>query len=162
MKKFIALFSLLLILGCSDKSNIILSYGVVDNPILTTELNNSLVSGEKHIIDSWNLIKETNQIPNSIGIEFGMAYKLNEFRSGDFITVEEIIIFPENGLTNPNTQVNTRIDTEALEIIAGEEQYFSYSLDYEWEAKPGVWVFQVKKDGALLLQKEFHVEPKAL
>ncbi|AVO56289.1 hypothetical protein C7A17_13505 [Ectopseudomonas mendocina] len=29
---------------------------------------------------------------------------------------------------------------------------------YPWETKSGPWVFQVKRQGTLLIEKEFHVQ----
>ena len=83
---------------------------------------------------------------------------MNEFSNEDSINIAEIIIFPNEGLTNPNTGISKTVDSEMIEIFPENEQYFSYSLDKPWEAKPGIWVFQVKKDKELLLEKKFYVE----
>jgi hypothetical protein len=114
MKNILASISILLIVGCSGKSNEIFSYGLADNKVAYTEPNSDLVAGEKHIIESWNIVKQTDKVPNVIGTEFGIAYKLNEFSNDEAITIEEIIIFPDGGLTNPDTGISTKIDTENL------------------------------------------------
>ena len=154
MNNALNLLWVLLLVGCFSQVNEISSYGIVDNPIIVTEPNSDLLSGEKHIIGSWNLVKKTEKIPNIIGIEFGIAYKLNEFSEEDVVYIEEIIIFPNEGLTNPSTGVSKIIDSEIVAVFPEEEQYFSYSLDYPWEAKSGTWIFQVKKDNEILLEKK--------
>ena len=72
--------------------------------------------------------------------------------------IEEVIIFPSEGLTNPKTGKNAKVDSEILEVNPHVDQYFSYTLDYPWEAKSGTWVFQVKQNGSVLLEKEFYVQ----
>ena len=158
MNKILVLLSILLAAGCTEKSNEIFSYGIAKNEVTETESNVDLVSGEKHIIESWNLVKVTDKVPKELGVEFGIAYKLQKFSNQDVIIIEESIVFPGNGLTNPKTGITTDIDTEMLEVYPQEEQYFSYTLDYPWEVKSGVWLFQVKNNGVLLLEKKFYVE----
>ena len=125
MKNILNLLLASLIVGCSSEANEIFSYGIADNPIIVTEPNSKLLAGEKHIIESWNLVKKTDKIPNVISIEFGIAYKLNEFSKEDSINIEEIIIFPNEGLTNPNTGISKTVDSEMIEIFPENEQYFS-------------------------------------
>ena len=158
MNKILVFLSILFAFGCAERSNEIFSYGIAENVVTETEPNSELLSGEKHIIESWNLVKKTDKVPKELGIEFGIAYKLNEFIGQDTIIIEESIIFPGNGLTNPGTGITKAVDTEALEIYSQEKQYFSYTLDYPWELKSGVWLFQVRKGGALLLERKFYVE----
>ncbi|MCZ4323235.1 DUF3859 domain-containing protein [Pseudomonas anguilliseptica] len=157
MKNYIWLLIAIILAGCLEQDAEIISYGIADNVVTQTEKNRDLVSGEKHLIDTWNIKKETQQIPNKIGTEFGIAYRLNNIQAVT-VEIEEIIIFPGAGLVNPNTGRGTKIDSEKLEINSNIDQYFSYTLDYPWEAKSGTWVFQVKKQGKVLLEKEFHVQ----
>ena len=157
MKNSIWLLIAIILAGCLEQDAEIISYGIANNVVTQTEKNRDLVSGEKHLIDVWNIKKTTQKIPNKIGTEFGIAYRLNNIQA-DTAEIEEIIIFPGTGLVNPNTGRGAKIDSEKLEINPNIDQYFSYTLDYPWEVKSGTWVFQVKQQEKVLLEKEFYVQ----
>ena len=158
MKNFVWILIAIIISGCLDRDAEIISYGIAKNIVTQTEKNEDLISGEKHLIDVWNIIEKTEKIPNKVGTEFGIAYMLNEKTQNSMVEVEEIIIFPGEGLFNPNTGKAAKVDSEKLNIDPGLDQYFSYTLDYPWEAKSGIWIFQVKRHGEILIEKEFHVQ----
>lgn len=159
MKIYITILSVVVILACSynDKA-VMLSYGIVKNETVEIEVNNNLVAGELHLIDSWNLIKKTKDIPGHIGIEFGISYKIEAPPHLDSVTVDEVMIFPGEGLYNPKSGRRAKIESETVDINPREEQYFSYALDYPWEIKSGIWLFQVKQNNRVLLEKSFNVQ----
>lgn len=159
MKNIFTLVVIIILTGCSSDKAEILSYGITENEIIKTEVNSDLVAGEKHIINSWNLIKRTENIPNEFGIEFGISYLIKAPFYKDSVTVEEIVVFPGEGVTNPENGRSTKIDSETLIIDNRDEQYFTYALDYPWEMKSGTWLFQVKQDGLVLLEQAFNVQP---
>ena len=72
--------------------------------------------------------------------------------------IEEITIFPGEGLTNQETGRSTKIDSELREISSYVDQYFSYTLDNPWEVKSGTWIFQVLRNGKVVIEKEFYVQ----
>nr|WP_298163724.1 DUF3859 domain-containing protein [uncultured Pseudomonas sp.] len=158
MKTAIGILITLILTGCSEYGAEIISYGIANNVVTQTESSDVLVSGEKHLIEEWNITKKTQHVPNKAGIEFGMAYRLNETSPEATVEIEEIIIFPGKGLTNPKTGRSTKIDSEHLEISPSADQYFSYTLDHPWEAKSGTWVFQVLRNGKVVVEKEFYVQ----
>ena len=148
-----------MILACSyNYQAVMLSYGIVKNETVEIEVNSNLVAGEVHIIDSWNLIKKTTDIPGHIGIEFGIAYKIETPPYVDSVTVDEVMIFPGEGLYNPKSGRRAKIESETLNIDSREEQYFTYGFDYPWEIKSGIWLFQVKQNNRVLFEKSFSVQ----
>jgi len=40
------------------------------------EINNQLLAGEKHLSNNWKFIEKTTTIPDKIGTEFGVEYKI--------------------------------------------------------------------------------------
>jgi len=162
MKIFLVIFTFAILSGCSQHNAEILSYGIVDNTTITTETNKALLAGEKRIINSWNLKESTTEIPIKIGIEFGIAYVITPPSGKTSVSIEEVIVFPGEGLTNPISEQSAKTDSEFLTIKPKKEQYFSYKLDYPWEAKSGTWLFQVKQDGVIILQQSFNVHYRTL
>ena len=158
MKNILTIVAFIILTGCSSDKAELLSYGITENEIIETEVNSDLLAGEKHIIDSWNLIKRTENIPNKLGIEFGISYLIKAPFYKNSITVEEVVVFPGEGLTNPESGRSIKIDSETLEIDKRDEQYFTYALDYPWEMKSGTWLFQVKQDGLVILEQAFNVQ----
>ena len=77
MKSAIGFLIAILLAGCSEYSAEVLSYGIANNVVIQTELNEYLVSGEKHFIEEWSLAEKTQHIPSRVGTEFGIAYRIN-------------------------------------------------------------------------------------
>ena len=131
-----------MISACSyNYKAVMLSYGIVKNESFEIEVDNNLVAGQVHIIDSWNLTKKTTDIPGHIGIEFGFAYKVEAPPYVDSVSVDQVMIFPGKGLYNPKSGRSAKVDSETLDIDPREEQYFSYAFDYPWEINSGTWLF---------------------
>lgn len=158
MKNWLWLVIAVALTGCFEKDAKIINYGIADNIITQTEDRDDLVSGERHLIESWSIKSTTTQIPNKLGTEFGVAYRVKNKTQAATMNVEEVIIFPGGGLVNPSTGIRAKADAEVIEIDPAVDQYFSYTFDYPWEAKPGTWIFQVKRDGKVLLEKKFYVK----
>ncbi len=158
MKTAIGILITLILTGCSKYSAEIISYGIANNVVTQTESNDALIAGEKHLIEEWNITKKTQHVPNKVGTEFGIAYRLNGTAQEATVEIEEITIFPGEGLTNPETGRSAKIDSEHREISPNVDQYFSYTLDHPWEAKSGTWIFQVLRNGKVVIEKEFHVQ----
>lgn len=151
------IISTLFLTGCFDEKAEILSYGILDNPIISTELKPDLVAGIRHLIEDWNVIEETTNVKNEFGVDFGIEYIISAPFYKDALIIEEVLIFPKGGLTNPVTKITTEKESEFYEISPNEKQYFSYALEYDWEMQPGDWIFQIKSDDTVLVEKVFYV-----
>ena len=158
MNKIIIITILFLCIGCSDNKASIISYGIVNSTIVETEKAPDSATGTINSIDSWNLIKTTTEVPSELGADFGIKYVVPVPFNKESITVEELIIFPDEGITNPDTGKTHKVDSEFIDILPNEERYFTYKLESPWEIKHGSWVLQVKKDGIIILQKTFHIK----
>ncbi|MDG9928800.1 MULTISPECIES: DUF3859 domain-containing protein [unclassified Pseudomonas] len=158
MKNAMVFFLAVALAGCSENNAELLKYGIAKNVVIQTIKDKELVSGEKHIVASCNIVEETQKVPAKLGSEFGIVYKIGRVDFAPSIRIEEVIIFPDGGVTNPETGRNVRFDSELLDVSPNTDLYFSYTLDYPWEIKVGTWVFQVRQEGEVLVEKEFYIE----
>jgi Domain of unknown function (DUF3859) len=159
VKNILVTLSIMLLTSCSNDKGELLSFGLVNNKTVGVRANDDLLAGEVKLIESWNLVKTTSNIPSEIGTDFGISYRVTAPFYKDSVTIEEVIIFPGKGLTNPDRGRTAKEDTEILHVGVGEEQYFSYAFEYPWEVRSGMWLFQVKQDGNVLLEQTFNVQP---
>jgi len=97
-------------------------------------------------------------IPAEKGVEFGIEYKVDALSLQSDIEVEEIIIFPEDGITNPENKIHQEIDSEIALLTKNEKGSFTYKMEYDWEVVPGNWVFQVRHKGVIYAQMVFNVK----
>ena len=158
MNNIIVTIILLLCIGCSDNKAKVISYGIVETTIAEKEDSPHTVTGKINIIDTWNLVKATTQIPGKLGTTFGLSYTVSVPVNKKEIIIEEVIIFPSAGITNPITGKHFKTDTEFIKILPNENRYACYSFEYPWEIKTGTWIFQVKQDGVILLEQKFDIQ----
>jgi len=161
MKNLYLLLLLFLISSCDYTyiRNIkITSYGITDNKVIEVIDRPDSPAGKVDVYNDWNLLKKTNMIPAEKGVEFGIEYKVDAFSLQSDIEVEEIIIFPEGGITNPKSKVSQKIDSEMTLLTKNEKESFSYKMEYDWEVVPGNWVFQVRHKGVIYAQMVFNVK----
>lgn len=161
MKNLHLLLLLFLISGCDYTyiRNIkIISYGISDNKVSEVIDRPDSPAGKLELYNNWNLVKITTQIPAKKGIEFGIEYKVDALSLKSDIQIEEIIIFPEGGITNPENKTNQKIDSVITQLSKNEIGTFGYKMEYDWEVVPGNWVFQVRHKGVTYAQMVFNVK----
>ena len=161
MKNLYLLLLLFLISSCDYTyvRNIkITSYGLTDNKVIDVIDRPDLPAGKLDVYNDWNLLKKTNMIPAEKGVEFGIEYKVDAFSLQSDFDVEEIIIFPEGGITNPENKIHQEIDSEKALLTKNEKGSFTYKMEYDWEVVPGNWVFQVRHKGVIYAQMVFNVK----
>ncbi|QHI68741.1 DUF3859 domain-containing protein [Tichowtungia aerotolerans] len=148
--------------GCSKQMNKveILSYGITDNIPDETVARPDAVHGEDDIYDGWNLLESTSEIPLEENIQFGIEYVFRGEADNGIATVEEVIIFPEGGLTDPESGRTYSTDIADMEIQVNEPNNFCYRLETDWETIPGIWVFQVRREGVVLAEQKFKIVDK--
>jgi len=161
MKNLYLLLLLFLISSC-DYTYIrdikITSYGITDNKVIDVIDRPDLPAGQLDVYNDWNLLKKTNMIPAEKGVEFGIEYKVDALSLQSDIEVEEIIIFPEGGITNPENKIHQEIDSEIALLTKNEKGSFTYKMEYDWEVVPGNWVFQVRHRDVIYAQMVFNVK----
>ncbi len=161
MKNLYLLLLLFLISSCdySYVRNIkIISYGITDNKVIDVIDRPDLPAGKLDVYNDWNLLKKTNMIPDEKAVEFNIEYKVDAFSLQSDFDVEEIIIFPEGGITNPENNIHQEIDSEIALLTKNEKGSFTYKMEYDWEVVPGNWVFQVRHKGVIYAQMVFNVK----
>ena len=105
--------------------------------------------------DTISFVEQTDTVQLSTGTHFGIEYLLKGIEEENAEVFEVRIVHPL--LVNPTTDM---VSTESTEIKAGcidESNFDYYYLEYEWELKPGKWLFQVIQSGKLLLEKTFNL-----
>ncbi len=161
MKNLYLLLLLFLISSCDYTyiRNIkITSYGITDNKVIEVIDTPDSPAGKSEIYSDWNLIKKTTSIPAKKGIEFGIEYKVDALSLQSDIEVEEIIIFPGDGITNPKSKTSQKIDSEMILLPSNEKRGFGFKMEYDWEVVPGNWVFQVRHRDVIYAQMVFNVK----
>ncbi len=58
MKTAIGILITLILTGCSEYSAEIINYSIANNVVTQTESNDALITGEKHLIEEWNITKK--------------------------------------------------------------------------------------------------------
>ena len=145
--------------GCYQQKNEveILSYGITDNIADETVTRPDAVHGEDDIYDGWNLLESTSEITLKENVQFGIEYIFRGQTDKSITTVEEVIIFPEGGLTDPESGKNYSIDIAEQGIPVNEPNNFCYRLETDWEQVPGLWIFRVRYEGKILAEQKFEV-----
>jgi hypothetical protein len=102
-------------------------------------------------------VQTTRSVPARRGVEFGFRYVVVGAPAGMAVPFHMVTIFPRAGLKNPATQqVMIHSEFDRVKMI-GTTQYRSYVLDNDWEAVPGVWIFQIWYQGRKLAEQAFTV-----
>lgn len=146
---FAALFVLLFASGSAQAGAQLTGYGMYSGvttncsgtgPILECTLSNA------------THVATTTEIPGTLGVTFGIQYKLDSGTTPLHVT----IVFPPAGLHNPRFPKAVQSFSND-EVCAGANCFDSYSFDFPWEIVEGYWTIQVRAGGQLLLQQRFHV-----
>ena len=93
-----------------------------------------------------------------IGLSFGVEYYLEGFNTKS--KLEDVhfiskIIHPL--LTNPVNKENTTETLEQKYDYLNQINYDYFSFEYDWEIKPGLWIFQVIEANTILFEKVFNI-----
>ena len=98
----------------------------------------------------------TNQIPGTLGTNFGIQYIIHSTPKGRPFRVTGVILYPGNGLVTPDGHVY-QSSQESMEIKIGEKSFYGFGFDHPWEIVPGDWKFQIRRGEAILAQKTLTV-----
>ncbi len=135
----------------------ITNYGLCEFGYTETYENPDAITGESAFVDGVRWLKKTTKVPAEQRVSFGIEYVVNS-DSNEAIELEEVIVYPVAGLTNPETGKNQRQESFPAQAISGEPTLTCYTFDYPWEIVTGTWTFQVHSGDTLLLEKSFLVE----
>lgn len=132
-------------------------YGLCEFDYSETYKDPNAITGESATVGGVRWLKKTTKVPAQQGVSFGIEYVINS-DSDERLELEEVIVFPPTGLTNPETGKNQKEDVFPTEIFPGEAVFTCYTFDYPWEIVKGTWTFQVRSGDQLLLEKSFLIE----
>ena len=124
------------------RKSYITNYGICDFAYSETYENPDAITGQSAYVEGVRWLKKTTKIPAKQGVSFGIEYIVNS-DSEELLELEEVIIYPTAGLTNPKTGKNQRQETFPAEVISGEPTLTCYTFDYPWESVKGTWTFRV-------------------
>ncbi|MES1249469.1 MAG: DUF3859 domain-containing protein [Chitinophaga rupis] len=105
-----------------------------------------------HFLDDKSVLK------GAVGLKFGIEYFIEGY---DQVTDENEAAFccrikhPE--LSDPVSNERSSETTEKKYNVLNEVNFDYFSIEYEWELKPGTWTFQILEEDNLLLEKSFEI-----
>ncbi len=114
-------------------------------------------TGTREVIASEKLLRRTTEIKASLGVEFGLRYRIVGAPKGAEVVVKIVTLYPGDGLHNPKTGKTTPREEFDAHRKIGRVLYESYHFDHDWEMAPGVWSFEIWYDGKKMAEQKFTV-----
>jgi hypothetical protein len=102
-------------------------------------------------------IDKTSDIAASIGLEFGVEYRVVGAPEAAEVELELVITYPAPGLTDPRESEPIRATRFNRQKKIGEVTYVGYGFENDWEMVPGTWTFRIWYDNRKLLEESFTV-----
>lgn len=134
---------------------------IVDYGIYTAEttkrVGESITGKGLHVCKRFHFTQRTTKIPATLNLRFGLSYIIQGRPTGEAIDLKQVILFPISGLKNPKTQKVRHISERSFSNVVGEKYGSGYKFDEQWEAVPGIWVFQLWHGNRKLVEKTFNV-----
>ena len=100
---------------------------------------------------------ETSKITGSIGLEFGVEYRVVGAPEAAEVDLELVITYPPPGLADPSEAEPIRATRFNRQKKIGEVAYVGYGFENDWEMVPGTWTFRILYDNRKLLEESFTV-----
>ena len=137
-----------------------LRYGELKAFSRVDEIRTDHVAGFASYYESYQIEKDTDEIPLFLNQQFGIIYQINKLDGfeGKYARLREVITFPKGGLTNPANSETMRYVEFNDEVELGASKLLGYMLSEEWELKSGSWIFEVYFEDELLIRKAFNVK----
>jgi len=109
----------------------------------------------------WIVSEHTNKIPKTLGVKFGILYKLSQKRSDTSYLISIDVIYPQGGLNDPDKKGLQNGMPTTKDTVSSGVGYVEYvHLDKPWMLKSGEWVIQIRYKDKLVIEKSFFVEDK--
>lgn len=133
----------------------ILEYGIYKAKAKEKVTADSTAEGTWTVIEEIELVAQTDSIPAKVGTQFGFWFVVNGEPKGEKISLTFVNRLP--GLKNPNTDEVVFQEKYKNIVSIGERSFKGYVFDFEWEAVPGKWTFQIFYEDKKLAEKTFIV-----
>ena len=106
----------------------------------------------------WHFEPDSLDVPAKPGTHFGLEFRINGEPRDDSVTLYLTLIFPPQGIHNPNTgktMYAARIAFPNMKI--GALCLVGYGFDNAWEIVPGEWTEQIWYQDHMLAERKFTV-----
>jgi hypothetical protein len=136
----------------------LLNFGSITAINEARTLNKESLTGYFLHSDRIKFINHKDTLEGKIGLSFGVEYYLEGFNTKS--KLEDVhfiskIIHPL--LTNPVNKENTTETLEQKYDYLNQINYDYFSFEYDWEIKPGLWIFQLIEANTILFEKVFNI-----
>lgn len=106
----------------------------------------------------WHFDSDSLDIAGKHGTQFGLEFRIDGKPRNDSVTLYLTVIFPPQGIHNPNTGTRmyaAKIAFPSMKI--GALCLVGYGFDNEWEIVPGEWTEQIWYQDHMLAERKFTV-----
>jgi hypothetical protein len=107
---------------------------------------------------NWRFETDSTDVAAKPGTQFGIEFRIDGEPRDDSVTLYLTLIFPPQGIHNPNTGTRmyaARIAFPNMKI--GAPCLVGYGFDNEWEIVPGEWTEQIWYQDRMLAERKFTV-----
>jgi len=107
---------------------------------------------------TWTFVSDSDDVSGKPGTQFGVEFRIDGEPRGDGVTVYLLLIFPPQGIHNPNTGRTMYAAKVAFpNMKIGALCLVGYGFDNEWEIVPGQWTQQIWYQDKMLGERKFTV-----
>lgn len=103
------------------------------------------------------LLSSSATILGKVGTNFGIQYMPEGEPKAASVELKIVIVFPSQGLRNPNTQATIQQTNFVARSLIGLTAFSGYQFDHDWEVVPGRWTFEIWHGERLLVEQHFCV-----
>lgn len=123
----------------------------------SAEAVENTATGEVASVKRSRLVTETDTIAGEMGTEFGFQYTILGSPEEADVSLDFVISYPEQGLTNPDNGETIKQSRYSLKKKIGTSEYMGYGFESDWEIEEGDWLFEIWYDGTMLTKQRFAV-----
>jgi hypothetical protein len=109
-------------------------------------------------VRDWRFTSDSHDVLGKVGTQFGVEFRLDGAPRGEDVTLYLALIFPPEGIRNPNTgEVMHSAKIAFPNTKIGARCIVGYGFDNEWEIVPGLWTMQIWYRDEMLAGQSFTV-----
>jgi hypothetical protein len=138
----------------------IVEAGLLEARKVDTVATPGTASGKTSVLDSVVFYESSRIVPDRLGIQFGVRYRIVGSPPGQTATVVTKWLIPEPGMRNPATGEITHEDVAEETVALGTDRLAGYGFSRPWEIVPGKWTLEFWSDGRKLNAVSFTVEKR--
>ena len=117
----------------------------------------NIAGGGLNSIRSYKFVKIGTTVSAQKGVRFGFEFVVMGRPDGAKVPLKSVIIFPAQGLRNPETGRTQPRDEYMISATINAVERNGYGFDHEWEAVPGTWTIQLWDGNRKLAEQNFTI-----